>query len=121
MTQVTINFHQRLGLWMRIGTAQVPSLRDAATLIRVLERIRPTEEEMKKVNYKQDKTTVEYTLPDLSYGVKTYEFEDEESRRLIDTLNGHQNPFRIDEAAWMLALIEDLENQMKSEKMEIGK
>lgn len=112
MINLNLNFHQRVGLWLRIGSAQVASLKDASILIRLIEKIRPKEHELKEVGFKQNEGRIEYVLKDLNYGIMTGEIEDDEAQKLIECLNTHSQPFRIDEAAWMLALIEDMEEQL---------
>lgn len=118
MTKLTINFHQRMGLWLRLGSAQVPSLREASVLIRIMERIRPIEPELKEVKYKQEGGQISYLLPEPTYGTMYYDFENDETEQLIECLNNHKQPFRIDEAAWMLALIKDLEEQLNVEPVQ---
>lgn len=113
MIGVNINFHQRVALWLRVGSYNVPSLRDAALFIRVIEKIRPREHEIKETKFTQADGRIEYLMPDPGYGTESYVFEDEEIKKVIECLHNHHQPFRIDEAAWILALIEDIETQLK--------
>jgi hypothetical protein len=119
MVDLTINFNQRMNLWMRLGTVKVPSLREAATYIRILEKIRPQENEMNDVQYKETETGIQYRLPSLNYGIKSIEFENEECTALIDGLMNHSDPWRVNEADWVMKLISSLESQIENKEAKL--
>lgn len=120
MVSLIVNFHQRMNLWMRLGTVKVPSLREAATYIRILEKIRPKEKEMNDVDYKTTDVGITYRLPNSNYGILSIELENEEASALEAGLMNHPEPFRIDEADWMLKLIDSLKVQNKVEDEVLG-
>lgn len=106
-----------MNLWMRLGTVKVPSLREAATYIRILEKIRPQENEMNDVQYKTTETGIQYRLPNSNYGIKSIELENEECDAFIDGLMNHTEPVRVDDADWMMKLINSLESQRDGAKL----
>jgi len=106
MTQLHLNFYQRVMIWNLIGAHQVPNLKEAATYLRVIEKVRLTDEELTRSEFVNEGGRMSWRLPDRDYGSKTINLEQEEAKAIATALE--QAPVRVSDAEWMLHLTHTL-------------
>lgn len=108
MTSIFLTWYQRISLWNRIGTIPVTSLKDASVYLRIIEKVRPTDEEQKETKLTTLEGGYRWTLPEANYGNVTLELEQEEAEALVKGLETHPQPVLVADAAWMLELLAKL-------------
>jgi hypothetical protein len=108
MVTLTLNFHQRITIWMRLGSVNAPSLREAGTFIKILDKIRPKEFEIKDTEYKVIEGGIQYRPPSIDYGLMNLELEDQDANLVRDALMDQKVPIRVDEADWLLKLLDQM-------------
>lgn len=105
MKAIPINWYQRMSLWSRVGSMQAPNMKEAHTCLRILDKLRPDEEEVKTSNLTIDGQNYRWSLPDMNYGSKVLELEDEEAEALANGIDNHPQPVLVADAAWLLELL----------------
>ncbi len=108
MTSVELNWYERVVLWMRIGAMPAPSMMEAHKLLRIIEKVRPTDQEQEETKLTIEGLNYRWTLPFHRYGDKKIELENEEAKALADGLDNHPLSVLVSDAAWMLKLIAQL-------------
>jgi hypothetical protein len=105
----SVNWYQRISLWSRIGSIPAPTLKEASVFLRILDKVRPTDEESKVAKLTATNNGYAWSqLPSIEYGSRQVELEDEEAKSLADALDTHPQPVLVADAAWMLLLLERL-------------
>lgn len=108
MKNISLNWYQRISLWARVGSMQTPTLKEASVCLRILDKIRPKEEEVQATKLTITEANYRWTLPDIDYGSVKLELEDEEANALANGLDNHPQPVMVADAAWMLELLSRL-------------
>lgn len=103
MQQVPLTFYERFILWNLCGNHQVANLKEAAVYLRLIERLRPSDEEMRETRFTGDGRNFQWQLPREGYGNLVAALEDEEAKALAAVIEGAQ-PVRVNDAVWMLRL-----------------
>ena len=111
MKIIPINWYERMVLWSRVGSMQAPNLQQAHVCLRILGKLRPSEEEVKVANLEMTEGNFRWRLPSVEYGSLQLELEDDECKALADGLDNHPQPVMVSDAAWMLELLEKLRAQ----------
>jgi hypothetical protein len=111
MKQVQLNFYQRITLWNLIGNYNAPRMGDAFVMLRIHDKIRPTEEEAMATQLATANDQMRWQLPSAGYGNVVVALEEEEASRLAQALEAQQG-VRVADAAWMFPLLD----QLKPEK-----
>jgi hypothetical protein len=93
---------------MRLGSVNAPSLREAGTFIKILDKIRPREDEIRDTEYKVIEGGIQYKLPSFDYGQIDLELEDQDAELMRDALMDQKIPIRVDEADWLLKLLDSM-------------
>lgn len=107
MKHVHLNFYQRITLWNMIGNYQTPKLKEALVFLRILEKIRPGDVEMRETQFISDGAQLRWALPEANYGDRHLDLEDEEAKSLLQALESVEG-VRVADAAWMFALVDSL-------------
>lgn len=107
MTSIFLTFYQRVLLWNLVGSGQLNSLKEAAPCLRLLEKLRITDEETRITDLKQGPQGLSWQLPMLEYGQKTVELEADEVTALSGILEKMQG-VRVADAQWLLQLADQL-------------
>lgn len=108
MQNLNLNYYQRIILWNSLGAHQVASLKDAATYLRLIEKVRLTDDEMLKSQFVQEQGKMSWLLPHIGYGDRVLELEHEEAKALVTALEAPSQGLRVTDAAWMMKMIEEL-------------
>src|SRR5262245_16253509 len=107
MTQIHLNFYQRVTLWSLIGNYQARNLKETSVFLRVLDKVRPNDEEMREAQFVADGSQFRWRLPDVNYGDRDLDLEKEEAEGLASALESQQG-VRVADAAWMFAPLDQL-------------
>jgi hypothetical protein len=108
MTHIHLTYHQRIHLALLIGNHQVKRIQEASVLLRLLEKIRLTDEEMRDTQYlHNERGQISWTLPSPDYGERDVELESGEAQGLAAILDAVEN-VRVSDAEWMCRLVEEL-------------
>ena len=114
MTTISISMFERFQLWNICGAHQVPTLKEASVFLRLIEKFRFSDAEMRETNFTQEENRYRWTPPVPGYGHRHVELEDEEAKALKSLLEGM--PVRVADAEWMLKLTEQLSVQPQKRK-----
>lgn len=99
MKTTTLNFYERIVLGEIIGQ-QEGRLADIAVYLKILDKVRLSEQERKESQMKVDDGQLKWMLPEAEYGMIVAEFEDEEARRLAQLLESWPK-VTIRDAGWI--------------------
>lgn len=105
MQSIFVTYYQRVMLWNNLGAITVEKLRDAAVYLRMIEKLRLTDQEITETQFVVDGPRFSWRLPFPEYGSCMVEFEDEEVKALADAIEKMQG-IRVSDAEWMLKLVE---------------
>jgi hypothetical protein len=114
---VELNWYQRISLWMRVGSIQAPNMKVASTLYRVLEKIRPSDQEQGEANLITKESGYEWRLPEPNYGTKEIRLETDEAEQLADALETAPLAVPVMDMSWMLPLIDQLKAKPAKEEV----
>lgn len=115
MQTTTLNYYNRIMLSQMIGNYSVPTLREASIYLRILEKIRMSDEEATTSKLTTVGERISWELPSLDYGTKEVSFENEEADALVKALESIATPIKVGDAAWMSKLVDDLTTSRKLE------
>jgi hypothetical protein len=108
MQSITLTFYERVHCWIRAGNHQVRNLKEASVWIRLIDRIRPTDDEMRETEFLQDGPQCHWSPPSSAeYGRRTFELEEVEANELRATLDAAEG-IAVKDAAWMTRLRDQL-------------
>jgi hypothetical protein len=108
MTHIHLSFYERLGIANIVGQHQVPRLREAAILLRILEKVRITDTEMSEAQFKAvGSDQVSWRVPSPRYGERDVALEAEEAQALAQVFDAVEN-IRVSDAAWICRLADSL-------------
>lgn len=116
--KVELNWYQRISLWVRVGAIQAPNMKVASTLYRVIEKIRPSEEEQGAANLITRESGYEWRLPEANYGTKTIHLEAEEAAQFAESIEAAPLPVAVMDMSWIGPLIEKLKTAQKEEAVQ---
>lgn len=105
MQSTFLTYYQRVILWSHLGSITVEKLREASIYLRMIEKLRLTDQEITETQFVSDGPRFSWRLPDPQYGSRTVEFEDEEMVALAGAIEKVQG-VRVSDAEWMLKLVE---------------
>ena len=122
MKQIDLTWYQRIALWSRVGVANAPTLKEAATLMRAYDKIRPTDEERQECQFTETPGGFSWkTFADReNFGTRIVDLEDEEATAMINCLEqpNMQVAIQVKDAKWMLELVEKLQGGQISKSEE---
>ena len=118
MTFFDLTWYQRMVLWNRIGSAPVPSIKEADTYLRIISKIRPTDEEQRDAQLTAVGGGYVWKPTESGWGDRSVELEDEEAKALVACLSTAQpgQVISVRDAEWMIPLIKQIEAQIKTEE-----
>lgn len=105
MQTTHLTYYQRVMLWSHLGGIQVEKLRDAAVYLRILEKVRLSDQEVTETQFVMDGPRFSWRLPEADYGSRTIDLEHEELAALAGAIEKVQG-CRVSDAEWMLKLAE---------------
>ena len=114
---VELNWYQRISLWMRVGSIQAPNMKVASTLYRVIEKIRPSDQEQGEANLVTRESGYEWRLPSPDYGAKLIALEADEAEEFASAIDTSPLAVPVMDMAWIGPLVEQL--KAKPAKKEI--
>jgi hypothetical protein len=107
MQSIHLTFYQRFVVWNMIGGQQTRNVREALLLYKVLDKIRPNDEEMRDTQYVNENGNVTWQLPSTDYGTRDIELENEGAELLAQYLETWQSGVRVTDGPWLAKLIDD--------------
>lgn len=107
MARIHLNFYQRVMLWQLIGAYQAPNMRATLAFLELLKQIRPTDEELREVQFIVEGVQYRWALPHLNYGELDLKLGSEESAALLQALEA-QPAVKVFDAEWMFPLLDQL-------------
>lgn len=113
MQPLILNFYQRVMLWHAVGTHPAPTLKDAAVYLRLIEKVRLSDQE--SIDSKFESTPdgrISWRLPSLNYGEKLLELENEEAAALAAVIE-QMRDVRVLDWKWLIPMKEELRNGRK--------
>jgi hypothetical protein len=110
MPQIHLNFYQRITLWNMIGNHPCRRLQDTAVFLRLLDRVRPSDEEMRDTQFVQQEQQFMWRTPSPNYGERDIEIESDEAKALVEMFEA-QEGIRVADAAWIFRLIDPLRSK----------
>jgi len=113
MTSVSLTYYQRVMLWNLIGAAKAPSLKEASVYLRVMEKIRLTDQESAESQFLSDNNGVSWRLPSPGYGNKTVELEESEVKALTTAIEAAPE-IRVADAEWMIKVLEQAKEKVEA-------
>lgn len=107
MVTCELNWYERISIWLRVGGVQAPNMRVASALYRVIEKVRPNEQERGEANLTTQPRGYEWRLPHVDYGTKSVTLDEEEAEQLAAVLENppQEMPILVLDMAWILPLI----------------
>ena len=115
MQDIPLTYYKRVILWNIVGNHQVASLKEASVCLRLIEKLRLSDEEARDSKFRQTPIGFEWSLPGDNFGNRMVGLEQDEAAALTAAIEAHQ-PVRVSDAVWMLPLTEQLkEPQLKGE------
>ena len=108
MTDIRLSFYERISIWNLIGNYQAPRLKDVAVLLRVMEKVRPTDKEMEEAQLVQKDSQMSWQIPRPGYGDRMVALEAEEAAALAQVFDSIEN-VRVSDGAWICRLMESLQ------------
>jgi hypothetical protein len=113
MQHIHLTYQQRIHIALLIGNHQVKRIQEASVLLRLLEKIRLTDEEMRDTQYlanERGQITWTLPLPARDYGERDVPLESDEAQALPAILEAAEN-VRVSDAEWMCRLVEELKEE----------
>jgi len=109
MQTVFLTFYKRITLWNMVGNHSVSGLKQAEVYLRLIGKLRPTDEETESVNLQNNGMGVSWQLPVPTFGDKDIELERSEADALIAAIEVAQ--FRVVDAAWLQEIADQLKKK----------
>jgi urease accessory protein UreE len=106
MQSLTLPFYQRIMLWNVIGNHAAPNLKEASIGLRVIEKLRLTDEEQTDTEFTTSGQQYGWKLPDPDYGTKTVDLETDEAKALAAAIEAA--PTRVIDAVWLQPIVDKL-------------
>ena len=106
MQSLTLPFYQRVFLWNVIGNHAAPNLKEASVGLRVIEKLRLTDEEQLESEFAVNGQQYGWKLPDPDYGTKTVDLETDEGKALAAAIEAA--PTRVMDAVWLQPIVDQL-------------
>ena len=106
MKNTTLNFYERIRTLDILGV-QEARLAEVAIYLRIIDKIRFTEDEEKAAKLKRNESSVQWELPNPEYGTITAQLEDVEAEKLLGLLQSWPHISTRD-AKWILRVVDDL-------------
>jgi len=122
MQQLTLTYYQRIIIWNMVGAHQAPNLKEVATFLRLIEKVRLSDQETIESDFKTGGGgQVSWQLPSATYGSRQLDLENEEAASLLAVINSA--PVRVNDGEWLLKVAEELDpkNQVKNDKVDSAK
>lgn len=106
MQSLDLKFYQRVYLWSTVGNHSAPNLKEAAVFLRIIEKLRLTDQEQRETEFGTNGDRHVWKNPAPDYGSKTVELEDEEARALAAAIEAA--PLRVNDAVWLDPLVKQM-------------
>jgi hypothetical protein len=106
MQTLTLPFYQRVFLWNVIGNHSAPNLKEASVGLRIIEKLRLTEQEQLESEFTTAGQQYGWKLPSEDYGTKTVDLETDEGKSLAAAIEAA--PTRVMDAVWLQPIVDKL-------------
>jgi hypothetical protein len=106
MQTVFLTFYQRVILWNSVGNYQAPNLMATEVFLRLINKIRLSDDEARESQFTQAAPGMAWRLPSQNYGDKVVELEDSEAEALVASMKS--SPCRVMDAEWMNKIKDEL-------------
>lgn len=111
MLNLKLEFYQRVYLWNTIGNHNAPSLKEASVFLRIIEKVRLSDQEQRDTGFGIVEGRYGWNPPSPDYGLKAVELEDEEAKALATALEA--SPLRVNDALWLDPLVKELQREQR--------
>lgn len=108
MLSIHLNYYQRICLWNLAGMAQVPNLLEAEPVLKLIEKFKPTDQEMLDTQFRlEEQRGYIWISPSPNYGDIDIALTLDEQKKLIWLLENQQG-VKVADASWQLKLVAQL-------------
>lgn len=104
MLDLDLELRERVLLWTMIGNHQVSNLKEASVFLRIIERLRLSDTEMRELQFFNDGRSYHWNQPSQGYGDIVAQLEDEEAKALAAAVEAA--PVMVRDAAWMQRVVD---------------
>jgi hypothetical protein len=104
MQQLFVTYYQRVMLWNMIGSHTVPTLDAAATFLRLLEKIRLSDQEVTESQMVMEAGNFTWKQPSQGYGDRLLDLENQEAEALAALIREVKG-VRIQDALWLSGIV----------------
>lgn len=110
MMTLPLTYYQRVVLWNMIGSYQAPSLKMVSVYVRLIEKVRLTDEESIDSKFNTNGAAFSWNLPRPGFGNKVVDLENDEAKALVECIES-ASPVRVSDASWLTEVISSLTPQ----------
>jgi len=115
MQTVLLTFYKRVILWNSLGNHQAQNLKQADMYLRIMAKVRLTDEETRESKFLVGQQGISWLLPSLNYGDKRVELEDTEAEGLASACDNF-SPVKVLDGEWLLELKTQLTTKVEEFK-----
>jgi hypothetical protein len=90
-----------------LGIHPAPNLKEASVFLRLIEKIRLSDQESLESKFQSMGNQISWNLPSNGYGNKRIEIEDSEANSLTLCIE-QASPIRVNDATWLQELVDSL-------------
>jgi hypothetical protein len=102
-----------------VGAFPASNIKTAAVYLRLIEKIRLSDEENIESKFKADGNQFSWNLPIMGYGDCEIELENDEATSLVTCIE-ETSPVRVSDAAWLLKIVASLKPKDESKNVDKG-
>jgi hypothetical protein len=110
MQSIFLNYYQRVILSNMIGAHSVQTLGESATYLRLLEKLRLSDQEITESEFILVADRSQWRLPSMGYGDRTVSLENTEAEALAKVIGSAQG-VRVADAQWLTKIVEQAQTQ----------
>ena len=107
MQSLTLPYYQRVMLWNMLGNHQAANLKEASVYLRVIEKVRLSDQEQIDSEFTNTGQQYGWKLPHPTYGTCDIDLENEEVKCLSTAIESAA-PVRVIDAEWLSSLVSQL-------------
>ena len=110
MQIITLQFYQRVMLWNALGNYNAQNLKEASVFLRIMEKIRLTDEEQVETNFTIVGEQYRWKPMSNGYGTLNVQLEADEAKSLTTAIDA-MTPIRVADAGWLQKVVEGLKTE----------
>jgi hypothetical protein len=100
-------------IWNMLGNYQAPNLKEASVYLRIIEKVRLTDQEQLDSEFTTTGQQYGWRLPSADFGTKEISLEGEEAKALATSIEA-MTPVRVIDAEWLSNLVAELKNPISA-------